>query len=228
MPRVAVAIPAYNAASTIGSVISQTAAFIKPEDVFVVDDGSTDRTQFVARETGAWVLTHNTRRGKGTSLRDAIRQIIQQSYDWVITLDSDLQHDPAEIPKFLAAADGFDVVIGKRLISRGEMPLHRFFSNLITSRLITLRTGINVEDSQCGYRLFHTDVFRKIDSISKHYDYESDILIKAALAGFSVGFVPIKTIYNGSSSSIRVMDILRFIRVYLKSLFIISDEDRTA
>ncbi|HUI30400.1 MAG TPA: glycosyltransferase family 2 protein [Candidatus Acidoferrales bacterium] len=217
MLRVAAAIPAYNAAGTIGSVISQVAAYVGPENIFVVDDGSADETTLIARRKGAWVLRHTRRRGKGSALHDAVKEIIEQDYEWIITLDSDLQHDPGEIPNFLSAAEHFDVVLGKRSISSSGMPFHRFLSNLITSKLISLRTGIDVEDSQCGYRLFRAEVLRKIESPSRHYDYESDILLKAALGGFSIGFVPIKTIYNDSKSSIRVIDVLRFMKVYLKS-----------
>ncbi len=223
MRKTAVAIPAYNAANTIGSVISQVAIFVKSENIFVVDDGSTDETELIAREKGVWVLRHTTRRGKGAALRDAVKKIVAQDYELIITLDSDLQHDPGEIPKFLSAADRFDVVLGKRSISPVDMPFHRFLSNSLSTKLISLRTGVTVEDSQCGYRLFHSEVLEKIDSQCRHYDYESDILLKAALAGFSIGFVSIKTIYNDSKSSIRVLDILRFIKVYLKSYVVIHD-----
>jgi len=217
MSKIAVAIPAYNAAQTIGQVISQVSEFIPTENIFVVDDGSDDQTESISCEKGTWVLRHAVRRGKGATLRDAITKIVEQDFDLVITIDSDLQHDPSEIPNFILASDSFDLVIGKRTISSDGMPFHRFLSNSITTAMISWRTGVRVEDSQCGYRLYRTDVLRKIDSRCLHYDYESDMLIKTALAGFRIGFVPIKTIYNDSRSSIRVIDILRFVRVYLKS-----------
>jgi glycosyltransferase involved in cell wall biosynthesis len=219
MPKVAVAIPAHNAANSIGEVISQVARFVSPGDIFVVDDGSSDQTDLVARGHGVWLLRHSKKRGKGSALRDAAGKILELDYEAVITLDSDLQHDPAEIPLFIAASGDFDVVIGKRTISVGNMPLHRYLSNSITTRLISMRTGVRIEDSQCGYRLYKTRVLKAVHSDCNHYDYESDLLIKAALAGFRVGFVPIKTIYNDSKSGMRTIDILRFIKVYLRSFF---------
>ncbi len=228
MLRTAVAIPAHNAANTIGQVISQVAKFVPCENIFVVDDGSSDQTELIAREKGVWVLRHDIRRGKGSALHDATKKILEQDYELIVTLDSDLQHDPSEIPCFISAAERFDVVIGKRIFSSNEMPFHRLLSNSITTGLISWRTGAKVEDSQCGYRLYHESVLKKVDSKLKHYDYESDILIKAALAGFSIGFVPIKTIYNNSKSSIRVINIFRFIKVYLKSFVESHDKDRIA
>ncbi len=228
MPKVAVVIPAYNAANTIGQVISQVAKFVSNENIFVVDDGSTDQTELIARQHGVWVLRHPVRKGKGSSLRDATRKILDENYDLIITLDSDLQHDPSEIPNFVLASDTLDVVIGKRDISADHMPIHRFLSNSITSKLISLRTGSKIEDSQCGFRLYRSDVLRQVDSTRKHYDYESDVLIKAVLAGFTVGFIRIKTIYNDSQSRIKVLDILRFMSVYLKSFTEGHVKNRTA
>ena len=217
MRKIAVAIPAHNAADTIGRLISRVAEFVPSENIFVVDDGSTDKTELVARQHGVWVLRHAVRKGKGSSLRDASQKILLENYDSIITLDSDLQHDPSEIPSFIQASDSFDVVVGKRDVSAGHMPIHRFLSNSITSKLISLRTGAKIEDSQCGYRLYRAEVLKKVDSTRKHYDYESDVLIKAVLAGFSVGFIPVKTIYNDSESRINVLDILRFASVYFRS-----------
>ena len=228
MPKVAVAIPAYNAAKTIGEVISQVSKFVSHGNIFVVDDGSSDQTELIAREKGVWILRHNVRKGKGATLRDVTMKTLELGYDFIITLDSDLQHDPAEIPSFISASEKFDVVIGKRTISTERMPIHRFLSNSITTKLISLRTGVKVEDSQCGYRLYKAEVLKAVDSRCKYYDYESDILLKAALAGFTIGFIPIKTIYNDSKSSIRVIDILRFMRVYLKSFVEFHGQNKTS
>jgi glycosyltransferase involved in cell wall biosynthesis len=228
MPKVAVVIPAHNAARTLGELISSVSRQVPPENIFVVDDGSTDETELIARDLGVWLLKHSRRKGKGVALRDGAMKALELNSELIITMDSDLQHDPAEIPVFLEAAARFDLVIGKRSISTKDMPVHRFLSNSLTSRILSSRTGANIEDSQCGYRLYKSDVLRKVDSACRHFDYESDMLLKAVLAGYRVGFIPIKTIYNESVSYIRVIDILRFIRVYLKSFPILNGKIRTA
>ncbi len=228
MLKIAVVIPAYNAASTIGELISGISKIISPENVFVVDDGSDDQTEFIARGLGVWVLRHVVKRGKGAALRDGVMKALGLNYELILTMDSDLQHDPAEIPKFIAAAAHLDIVVGKRNISTDTMPFHRVISNTLTTSMISSRTGAAIEDSQCGYRLYRARVLRAVDSRCRHFDYESDMLLKATIEGYRIGFVPIKTIYNESKSSIRVIDIFRFIKVYLKSFAIVHDKIRAS
>lgn len=219
MRKFAVVIPAYNAANTIGQLIDGLTRFTSSENIFVVDDGSTDETSSVARSRGVWILIHNFRKGKGRSLNDGINKAINMGFDIIVTMDSDLQHDPFDLPRMIDAIEEFDIVVGKRNVSRSEMPLHRWLSNWLTSSLISLRVGKQVEDSQCGFRVFKARVFNRVNSKCANYDYESDILLKAGLNGFSIGFVPIKTIYNDSKSNIHIIDIFRFIVVFTKSFF---------
>lgn len=227
MRKVAVVIPAYNAASTIGELVSRISSFVAAEDIFVVDDGSPDGTDLVARDLGVWVMRHSKKRGKGASLRDGCAKAVELNYEMVITIDADLQHDPDEIPNFVEAAAHLDVVVGKRDISMRAMPLHRYVSNTITSRILSSRTGTTIEDSQCGYRLYRTRVLRSVDSRYRHFDYESDMLLKTVLEGYRVAYIPIKTIYNNSKSNIHIIDIIRFIRVYLKSFLASNGKIRT-
>lgn len=78
MLKTAVAIPAYNAADTIGQVISQVASFVSCENIFVVDDGSNDQTELLARDKGAQVLRHEFRKGKGSALHDATKNLLDK------------------------------------------------------------------------------------------------------------------------------------------------------
>ncbi len=228
MPKIAVVVPAYNAAGTIGELISRLSGSVSRENIFVVDDGSADQTESIAHDLGVWVLKHRTNRGKGSALRDGLKKAVELDYELIVTLDADLQHDPSEIPSFVEAASHLDIVVGKRSISPRTMPFHRVISNTLTSKMISWRTGSVVDDSQCGYRLYTARVLKAIDSDCRYFDYESDILLKAALRGFRIGSVPIKTIYNDSRSNMRAVDILRFVIVYLKSFKVKSDKDRTS
>ena len=99
-------------------------------------------------------------RGKGYSLRKAFKLCIDKNYKFAITLDADGQHDPSLINDFVNKDNRTDIIIGARKISY-PMPLHRRFSNFITSFLLSVRCGINIQDSQCGYRKYNLETFLK-------------------------------------------------------------------
>jgi len=102
MRRACVLIPGYNAAQTIGPLIRQIKTM--GLDVVMLDDGSTDHTAKTATDAGARVISHVRNQGKGSALRDGFAYAVQAGYDMVITLDSDGQHDPRDIPRLLEAA----------------------------------------------------------------------------------------------------------------------------
>src|SRR6266545_8007615 len=126
-PRVAIVIPAYQAAGTVAAVVTGARA---AGTVYVVDDGSTEGTGEVGRGTGAAVLTHRTNRGKGAALATGIAAALAAGADIIVTLDADGQHPPAEIPRLLAPIVGgqADLVLGAR-DRTGAMPLGRRITN---------------------------------------------------------------------------------------------------
>ena len=200
---IAVLIPAYNAASSLLALINATRVHMEPGTIIVVDDGSTDTTSQVAREARATVLSHPTNRGKGAALRTGFRYFLDAtSCDSVITMDADLQHDPADGPAFVAAwkSGSADIILGSRRRLGSGMPLHRILSNTITSALVSARTGIMISDSQTGYRLIGRNVLTSVEFESDGYEAETEYLIKAARRGFRIASVPISTIYAGAPS----------------------------
>lgn len=105
MKKILVLIPAFNAEKTISSLINQISVFIARRDILVVDDGSTDRTYQLAKESGANCLQHKKNKGKGKALRTGFEYALRERYSGVITLDADLQHDPKFIPEFIKKAE---------------------------------------------------------------------------------------------------------------------------
>jgi len=220
--KTAIVIPAYNAAAHLPAVLAGVHGAVPNSPVIVVDDGSTDGTGDVARSGGAVVVTHGVNRGKGAALVSGATKAIDMDMDYVVTLDADGQHDPAEIPKFMdaAARTGADVLIGNRMENRRDMPFIRVFANRVTSAFVSLRTGQKIPDSQNGYRMLKTDVFRHISLETQRYDAESEILIKAAGRGGRIYSVPVQTIYGEEVSSVHpFVDTLRFFRLVFRSLF---------
>lgn len=220
--RTAAVIPALNADRFIADVIERTSAIIPKERIIVVDDGSTDDTAAVARNTGAVVLAHNENQGKGIALHTGIVKAAEMGMEFAVTLDADGQHNPAEISAFIEkqAQTDADIIVGNRMADRADMPGLRVFANAATSWFLSLRTGTRIPDSQNGYRLIRTSLYTTLKLKAKRYDAESEVLIRAAKAGAKIESVPIETIYGTEVSSVNpVIDTLRFLRMAIKSIF---------
>jgi glycosyltransferase involved in cell wall biosynthesis len=222
MKKLLVLIPAFNAEKTISSLIDQISAYIPGKDILVVDDGSTDRTYQLAKESGANCLQHKKNKGKGEALKTGFEYAVEKGYSGVITLDADLQHDPKFIPEFIRVAENStsDILVGTRNIRLKTMPFPRWLTNNVTSIIVSILGDTKVRDSQSGYRYISTEVLRSFKLSTKKYELESEILIKAGRKGFKIAPVPISTIYQGSKSFINpLVDTGRFIKLMWKSLF---------
>jgi glycosyltransferase involved in cell wall biosynthesis len=217
---IAVLIPAFNAAETLAGVLSQVRAFFPAESIVVVDDGSTDTTASIARSAGAHVIQHGSNRGKGAALRSGFEYLLKKTAcECVLTLDADFQHDPSEIPNFLARWNGgnADVILGHRKRLGSAMPIHRVMSNAITSFLVSARAGVEIKDSQCGYRCISREVLSAVKFVSDGFEAETEILVKAAHKGFRIDFVPIATIYGKERSTMTHWQTTkRFLQVLMK------------
>lgn len=189
--RYAVVIPALNAEPTIGAIV--TAARRELERVIVVDDGSTDDTTGAARAAGAAVLRHELNRGKGAALKTGFARALADGCDGVITLDADGQHLPAEIPKFMRErrSGGADLIIGGRAhLFSGMMPRRRN-ANRFSAWGISLCAGVEVTDSQSGFRLYSASLIRDIPLRADGFDLESEAIVRAGRAGLRIVTIPI-------------------------------------
>ncbi|HKQ62916.1 MAG TPA: glycosyltransferase family 2 protein [Candidatus Polarisedimenticolaceae bacterium] len=184
-------IPAYQAAGTVGGVVRATQRFLR--EVIVVDDGSSDATARIAREAGAQLLELGTHRGKGAALRRGFAHALDCGRSAVITLDADGQHDPAEIPRLIERWRDTEagIVIGSRAGSSDAMTPIRRFGNRFSRGAVSLFAGIPVSDPQSGFRLYAAALLRAIRLRGEGYELESEIVVKAARAGFAVESVDI-------------------------------------
>ncbi len=215
--RICALIPLYNEARTAGKLIRKVSEYV--EGCLVVDDGSTDSSAAIASQAGAEVIRHSKNYGKGLSLRDGFKRILEQDFDAVIIIDGDNQHDPRDIPRFIHKAEGSSsgIILGNRMYNVGRMPLIRILTNKFMSWIISKVTGQKIMDSQCGYRLIKKEVLEKITLFSSRFEIESEILIKAARCNFKIASIPISSIYQKEQSKIDpLLDTLRFIRFIFK------------
>ena len=216
-------IPAYNVARTIPQVVQQTRQHLPV--VVVVDDGSQDETAHLARESGATVLSIPKNQGKGWALRCGFKHLLKEPWEGIITLDGDLQHDPAEIPKLIEEYDKTkpNIVIGSRMAEAEKIPGIRYWTNRVGVFFISWAAGQPLADTQSGFRLYGREVLESIPLWTSRYDTETEILIKAGMRGRKITCVPIKTIYYEDElhhSSFRPFpDTFLICMVFLKSLF---------
>jgi glycosyltransferase involved in cell wall biosynthesis len=211
-----VIIPAYNADGTLEELIRRIRTVVPDTAILVVDDGSTDRTPEIIAKLDVDQIRHQSNRGKGEALKTGFARAIETDADAVIQLDADLQHEPESIPEFREAfgRGEADILIGTRRFDPSIMPLSRRLTNRLTSSIITRMTGAYVADSQSGYRMIARKVIENVHPESSRFDYESEFLIRAIRAGYTVGEVPIKTVYQGEESFIHPLrDTARFIRL---------------
>ncbi|HEX9944633.1 MAG TPA: glycosyltransferase family 2 protein [Thermoanaerobaculia bacterium] len=188
--RVAAAIPAYQAAPSVGGVVRGVLRLL-PE-VLVIDDGSTDATAEEARRAGARVLSFAENRGKGAALAAAFQDLFGRGFDGVITLDADGQHLPEEIPKLLAAAESADLVLGIRDHLFAEMSTVRRASNRLSSKAISFAAGQCFTDIQTGFRFYSRRLVETVGFPEARFEAESAVVVRAARRGFKVITVPVR------------------------------------
>jgi glycosyltransferase involved in cell wall biosynthesis len=210
-------IPAYNEGPRIADVVRGAGSHLP---VLVVDDGSRDDTVARARAAGATVIEQRPNQGKGAALRAGFARARADGAEAVLTLDADGQHDPAEIPAFLAAWDARprpDLVIGRRDFRR--MPFIRRLSNVLGGRAFSWAVGRPIPDNQSGYRLIGRRVMEAtLASDEGGFEFEVEMITTCIRMGGTIAWVPIRTIYAGEPSHIRPLAHLRsFVRIVRKA-----------
>jgi len=206
-------IPAHDEAPRIGSVVT---AAREQLPVIVVDDGSSDDTADRARDAGAELVEQRPNQGKGMALRTGFRRALDAGADAILTLDGDGQHDPAEIPWFLAAwatEPRPDLVIGRR--SFRSMPPVRRLSNELGRIAFSWAVGRPIPDNQSGYRLVSRRLAEAtLASDELGFAFEVEQITTCIRMGGTIAWVPIRTIYAGEPSHIRPLVHLRsFLRM---------------
>jgi len=213
---VAVVIPAYEAAATIPGVVDGVLRALPGANVYVVDDGSRDKTGEEGRGKGVTVLRHPRNLGKGAALRTGIARALADGARMVVTLDADGQHAPAELPRLLAplARDEADLVLGARART-AAMPWRRRCTNWLSAALASRIGGQPIVDAQTGFRAFSRAVAHAARPAGSRYDFETAFLLQALARGFRVRSVSVATIYDGRRSHFRSWaDSWRLARVF--------------
>lgn len=213
--RISVVIPARNEAASVAKVVAGVREVLPGAEVVVVDDGSTDRTAEVAAGAGARIVSRPRGLGNGAAVKAGARVA---AGDLIVFMDADGQHDPAEIPRLLAALDeGYDMVVGAR-DRRGQANAGRALANGFYNRFASWMTGYRIEDLTSGFRAARTAKFREFLALLPNgFSYPSTSTIAFIRSGYPVGYVPIAVARREGKSHIRpIRDGLRFLLIIFR------------
>jgi glycosyltransferase involved in cell wall biosynthesis len=206
-------IPCLNEEAAIGPLVQAVRRHLPA--VFVVDDGSADRTAEQAERCGAHVTRHPATRGKGAALQTGWGNARDHGFAWALALDGDGQHSPDDIPAFFDCAErtAAPLVVGNRMVDSNQMPRLRRLVNVWMSRRLSKAAGRMLPDSQCGFRLMNLAAWSGLRLTTAHFEIESELLLASVAAGYDIAFVPIRVIYKVGQSKIHpVRDTLRWFR----------------
>lgn len=191
-----VLIPTYNNAGTLAQVISDVKEYAS--DVIVVNDGSTDNTaDILTAIEDIRIISYAENRGKGYALKLGLSKAYEWGYRYAITIDSDGQHYADDIAVFVERIEQSPdtLLIGARNLTADNMPSKNTFANKFSNFWFKIETGQSLSDTQSGYRLYPLEKLQNIRLITRRYEFEVEIIVRAAWRGVKVENVPIKVYY---------------------------------
>lgn len=191
-----VLIPTYNNAGTLAQVISDVKEYAS--DVIVVNDGSTDNTaEILTAIEDIRIISYAENRGKGYALKLGLSKAYEWGYRYAITIDSDGQHYADDIAVFVERIEQSPdtLLIGARNLTADNMPSKNTFANKFSNFWFKIETGQSLSDTQSGYRLYPLKKLQNIRLVTRRYEFEVEIIVRAAWRGVKVENVPIKVYY---------------------------------
>ncbi len=215
-----IVIPAYNEAASIARVVSELAATAPWHQIIVVDDGSIDGTGAIAAAAGARVVRHPYNKGNGAAVKSGIRVA---SGEYILIIDADGQHPPAEAVRLVDRLGEYDLVIGARAPAT-QANLARRAGNHLLNRLAGYLAEHHIPDLTSGFRAARASYLREfIHLLPNKFSTPTTTTLAFLKAGYSVGFEPIEAARRSGESKIRLMrDGVRFFLIILKVVTIFS------
>ncbi|QDW19567.1 DUF2062 domain-containing protein [Flavobacterium sp. KBS0721] len=191
-----VIVPTYNNHKTLKKVLDSILDFTSK--IIIVNDGSTDTTNEILKQYSELTQIHHPRNiGKGRALRNGFRKAIEMNFEYAITIDSDGQHFASDIPNFIAAIQNEpnSLLIGSRNMTQENVPKKSSFGNKFSNFWFKFETGIALEDTQSGFRLYPLKLIPKQFYTNK-FEFEIEVIVRSAWKGIVVKNIPIQILYD--------------------------------
>ena len=192
-----VIIPTYNNAKTLKRVIDGVLEYTS--DIFIINDGSTDETPEILKNyPQVYLINLPVNKGKGYALQTGFKIALQERFDYAITIDSDGQHYPDDIPVFLEELNATNepiLLIGSRNMTHESVPKKSSFGNRFSNFWFWFETGIKLTDTQSGYRAYPLKKLPKRFFTTK-FEFEIEVIVRTAWKNISVKNVPIQVLYD--------------------------------
>ncbi|GGH38449.1 b-glycosyltransferase [Mangrovimonas yunxiaonensis] len=197
--NVCVIVPTYNNERTLKRVLDGVLEYT--EHLIVVNDGATDSTKnILANYSNLTVITFEENKGKGAALREGFKKAIALGYDFAITIDSDGQHFPNDIPVFITALEQHQtkniLFIGARNMNQEGVPGKSSFGNKFSNFWFWFETGIKLQDTQSGFRLYPLQVIKNLRFFTTKFEFEIEVIVKSAWKDVEVKNIPIQVLYD--------------------------------
>lgn len=222
--NVCVLIPTYNNHATLKRVIDGVLAYT--QDVIIVNDGSIDTTSNILQAYQQLNIIHlPENKGKGNALRVGFKKALSLGYDYVITIDSDGQHYPDDLPVFLNSLDTSEnknlLLIGSRNMDQEGVPGKSSFGNKFSNFWFWFETGIKLKDTQSGYRLYPLKSLEKLKFFTTKFEFEIEVIVKAAWADVEVKNIPVKVKYDPNERVSHFRPFRDFTRISILNTYLV-------
>ena len=218
-----VIIPSYNNATKIEAVINEV--LLQTNNVIVINDGATDNTaQLLAHYKNIKVISYPQNKGKGYAVKKGFKKAIELGYEYAITIDSDGQHCAEDISKFINACfiNQNAIIIGNRSIIKGNISRKSSFANNLSNFWFLVITGIKLDDTQSGFRLYPIKKMQHILTLTRRYEFEIEIMVKASWQNIPIESIPISVIYPPENERIsHFRPVVDFIRIGLLNSWLV-------
>jgi glycosyltransferase involved in cell wall biosynthesis len=223
--RCCVLIPTYNNRNTLARVIDGVMGYVNGLDIIVINDGSTDDTPAILATYGSGirVLNNERNRGKGFSLRRGFHEAIRLGYQNAITIDSDGQHLPSDIPVLIdaALANSGALIMGSRNMEQSDVPVKSSFGNKFSNFWFKFETGISLPDTQTGFRLYPLEPIRNLWLFTTKFETEIEVIVKLAWKGVQIIPVPIQVIYDKNERVTHFRPFRDFTRISILNTYLV-------